>query len=271
MRDEVRKGQIGFKVFGPSEASDTNVDAEVFARKLRAFIKALKAADKAVNNGKNAHTYRIEKLHTSIPTGIIEEAQISDSFIVSESGVETLIECAEMVKVGDPRALKFGDCTKFLVELSRSNKEFGYVEAWTHDKRHLRADKFLRDRAKEILEPNSKSSQAETKWFKGVSIGSFDGTLQLIDNRGIQPLLKIVLSAGNHEIDCLCTREHLAKASNLFSKRVNVTGRAIYDGTSGLPARIEVIDFDAVKEYPDFLSWKGKFSPFTTSDWDAEQ
>jgi hypothetical protein len=51
---------------------------------------------------------------------------------------------------------------------------------------------------------------------------------------------------------------------------VRVFGRAIYDGKSPLPRRIEVTDFQEVATDADFTKWRGSFNPFEIEDWEDD-
>ncbi|XBQ15700.1 MAG: hypothetical protein ABL308_12165 [Oceanicaulis sp.] len=269
MSETVADRQIGFKVYGPASMDGADVAADVYARKLAAFIAALKAADKATSDGKGRYRYRIARLHTSIPTAIIREEGIAPLGEFDASGIESFLQCADLLKRGDPEALRYGDCAKYLGALSRTNPEFGYAEAWDSKNRVVRADKFLRDQAKRVLSPASRRPES-AGWFKGATYGTFDGLLQVIDNRGRLPLLKIALSAGGREIDCLGSSDELDRVASYIGKRVRVFGQAMYDGSDGLPVRIEAIRFEPVKAESDFSRWKGAFEHFDAGAWGVD-
>ncbi len=124
----------------------------------------------------------------------------------------------------------------------------------------------MADVTRQMLEP-----PPTQKWFKGVVIGHFDGILKVVDTRGAIPQIKIKLLAGGKEIDCVCQKRELeALGEAPWDKRVHVVGNAIYDGTSGLPKRVEVRQIDLVKKGGDFSRWKGAFEPFTLPEWEAD-
>ena len=99
--------------------------------------------------------------------------------------------------------------------------------------------------------------------------GSFDGVLDYVDLRGALPQIKLTLSAGAREIDCICRREDIDALGERLHHRVRVHGRAIYTSADPLPMRVEVTSIEPVKSDPDFMRWKGAFRPFSL-DWDGD-
>lgn len=102
-------------------------------------------------------------------------------------------------------------------------------------------------------------SEVGQTWFKGSSIGSFDGSLDVVDTYGEFPQVKLTLSAGGKVIDCICHAEDIEAIRSVLKKRVWITGLAIYDGTQGLPARLEVTEISVIKGSEDFTRWRGAF------------
>lgn len=107
-------------------------------------------------------------------------------------------------------------------------------------------------------------------WFSGAAIGTFDGFLHFVDLRGALPEIKLTLSAGGKQIDCVCRDDDVETIRGSLNKRVRITGRAIYDGRSGLPRRVEVISIAPVGEPADFTKWRGSFEPFTAPEWPGD-
>jgi len=47
-----------------------------------------------------------------------------------------------------------------------------------------------------------------------------------------------------------------------------VFGRAIYDGSTGLPRRVEVTKIEAIRQ-GDITRWKGSLNSFILEDWEG--
>ncbi|MCB1470400.1 MAG: hypothetical protein KDK08_25350 [Rhizobiaceae bacterium] len=271
--ETLKSGQVRFALHAPGETDDGEVDASVFATKLGQLIRALKAADKSVNRGVSAHRYTIARLHTSTPTAIINEQpspQFANSFPMS-SGIPAFDECADAISMGSEKALEFGETATFIERLAKgASTKFGYAEVWTDNDSIIRVDPFLKERARAVTAPQPEIEIPVRPWFSGVVVGTFDGVLQVVDLRGSLPAIKLKLSAGGKEVDCVCRADHVETIGASLNKRVRISGRAIYDGKSGLPRRVEVADIVPVSAGGDFARWKGAFEPFDVPDWHGD-
>ena len=107
-------------------------------------------------------------------------------------------------------------------------------------------------------------------WFEGTACGSFDGEVRAVDLRGALPEIKLILSAGGKEIDCVCRNIDIETIRTALNRRVRISGLAIYDGKSGLPRRIEASELEIVQGAPDFARWKGAFEPFEIEPWEED-
>ena len=105
------------------------------------------------------------------------------------------------------------------------------------------------------------------EWFEGVAQGTFDGAIKAVDLRGALPEIKLILSAGEQQIDCFCRESDIPKIGSALNRRVRLSGGAIYDRSSPLPVRLEVSDFDILSDHGDFLKWSGSFQPFEIENW----
>jgi hypothetical protein len=155
---------------------------------------------------------------------------------------------------------------------SGAEKNFGFAEVRTRQSdviNVIRIDDFLRERARVAARVTEYESVPAGGWYKGAVFGSFDGQLELVDIRGALPRIKLTLSAGERQIDCICRREDIEALGSSLGHRVRVAGRAIYDGRSGLPRRVEVTEIKPISEPGDFARWQGAFEPFTVPDWDG--
>ena len=78
------------------------------------------------------------------------------------------------------------------------------------------------------------------KFYVGAAIGSFTGVIQAVDLKGDAPEVRLVLSAGEKSINCVLFGMDLDEVRAALGNKVSVTGRAIYEGRTGLPSRIEI-------------------------------
>ena len=140
----------------------------------------------------------------------------------------------------------------------------------------IRIDSFLSQRATEAARgeaPDHAGAPVEPlKWFRGLVEGRFDGELQEVDLRGSVPQCALVVGPG-HQIDCIFRDADLPQIGTALTSRarVRLTGRAIYDGRSGLPARLEIRDIEIVNADVDFLKWRGSFEPFSPEEWEDDE
>ena len=276
-RETLAPGRIQFALHSTNateDPEDKRVNASVFAAKLATLVRGLIAADRAAN-GVQVHEYTIAELHTSTPTVVLAEQYVSAEAWVSarRSGIEAFDDCAQSVTIGDADgALQFGNCAFEIGKLANgADKRFGYGELRTGSDNVIRIDSFLRERAKAVTHPELVKPQAPPSgWFKGVVQGSFVGSVLAADLRGSLPEIKLVLSAGGKQLDCICRKDDIETIRSVLNKRVRVSGRAIYDGRSGLPRRIQITDIVPLEAPADFSRWKGSFEPFEPLPWDGE-
>jgi hypothetical protein len=192
------------------------------------------------------------------------------------SGIAAFEDCVEAITFGEERRARMhGTCANQVAKFS----PVGYSEVWTGESRVFRVDHFLTQRAKTIVNPLADASlfgqtaalPTERDWFKGVASGSFDGEVKAADLRGALPQVKLLLTAGGAEIDCVCRVENIEDIRAALNRRARVFGRAIYDGKSGLPRRIEVNKINVVSGSRDLTRWKGAFKPFEIETWEGDQ
>ena len=265
--DGVRQGQVEFRLHPTATdgGDEALVSAGVFARKLAALVLALKSADRAVNYGKPTHDYKIEKLKSSSPTAILQETLVRPGIDFGRSGIAAFEDCVDSVTVGSgERARTFGKCPYYIQSLSTgATKDFSYGEIHVPS-RIVRIDDFLNYQAKAVVAPEKIALLVEDRpLFKGAAHGTFRGELKEVDLRGSLPETKLVLPGGK-EIDCVWAAEDIDIIRDALAKRVRLYGRAIYDGKSGLPRRLEVQSSTVVEPAGDFERWKGSFKPFHT-------
>lgn len=247
------------------------VSAAVFASKLGTLVRALQDADKAVNHGEIVHDYKIARLASSSPTVLLAEVprrKFEGRFDIAPS-IQAIDNCLEAVISGDSdRAQQFGHCASNVSKLAKDAiKKFGYAEIWTGPKRVFRVDSFLQEQAEASIGTILALKAAKDQWFRGSVFGSFDGEVRFVDTRGEIPEFKLILSAGKQEINCICRVDQFEQLRRAINNRARIFGRAIYDGSSGLPRRVEVSSIELVGSSGDFSRWKGAFLPFEPSTW----
>jgi len=244
------------------------VRADVFAKKLNAFIQGLIAADKAANGGKSLHTFVVEDLKKSSAIATIREKQRTRAR-PEASAVRAWERGARAIYNGDPSAKHFD---KAFVNSMRklgagSAKVFDHAEVSVGDApepaKILRIDDYIQRQAEEVLRAvAADEGVVRTPVFKGVAVGSFDGMLQLIDSRGPGQVLKakLVTTAGRVQIECVVPKQLTQRFADSFDQRVRVEGLAHYDGKKLLPARVDVRSITPVRANADLIRWRGAFS-----------
>lgn len=268
--DRLQSGQLGFRVHGPSTGEfDGQVRAVVFARKLRAMIDALHAAD-LIANGRKAHIYTIAKLHSSDPTVVLAERrgfeEKMEGFEQPQSSIPTFSQQFEYVKTGNRKGAS-PIILEPLVRLAKGRpSEFGFAEFWAPKRDPIRVDEFLLKQARAMQKTEPKS---DTRWYSGVALGEFDGILSVADSRGASIVGKLTMAGGAAVVDYVCPRTLIEKVRENFDRRVRIRGRAIYSGESGLPQRIEMMDLNPVTS-GNIERWQGKINPFEIEPWEHD-
>lgn len=240
------------------------VPAKVFASKLIQFVSALEAADMFAN-GRRTHTYVIAGLHTSQPSVILREEPLVEGMPNTRSAFVAFGEAVEGIKANDSRIERLAPVVSKISRLtSGAATNFAFAEIQMPQQNVIRIDDFLHKRATKAR----RASQGT--WFNGVAVGAFDGTLKYVDSRGVLPQIKLVLTAGGNEIDCVCRRDDIETLGEALEKRVRVTGRAIYTSTAPMPLRVEVTKIELVKTDVDISKWRGAFNPFEIASWEHD-
>ena len=255
--------QIELKLHGLTAEDHGRVPGRLFATKLTQLIGALEAAD-TIANGDSIHDYVLENLHMSEPTAILKEIP-RDTDRAGDSGIPVFNDAVDSIKTHDTsRIIRLAPVVKRISALTGgAESRFGFAEIRTGNE-VVRVDEFLRKRAL--------AAKRGTKgpWYEGVAFGSFDGVLEYVDARGTVPLVKLTLSAGGKEIDCVCRRENIDALGAALSHRVRVHGKCIYTSASPLPLRVEVTSIEPIKQEGDLTRWVGTFRPFAADSWDGD-
>jgi hypothetical protein len=257
-------GQIEFKVHGLTSEDHGQVPARVFANKLKQLVSALEAADR-IANGISVHAYVLANMHMSEPTALLKEVRIENLTGNLDSAIPIFHEAIEGIKTHDARTERLAPVIRHVQFLSSgASSKFGFAEVRSSNSSIVRIDDFLQKRTSAIRK------SAASKWFNGAVFSTFDGVLDYVDVRGSLPQIKLTLSAGGKELDCICRREDIDVLGTQLHQRVRISGRAIYAGTSPLPIRVEVTSVEPVGGSGDFSRWKGAFTTFEPQPWEFD-
>ncbi|SRR5579883_128808 len=274
--EALAQGQVALKMHGTRRPTGTSerVPAATFAHKLILLVRALKAADRAVNDGTQTHDYTIATLKTSSPLAILQEEPIvrRRRVLYGASGTEAFDACLAAINAGNTDLVdRYGKCPEYISKLAEgSGRQFGYGELWVNQQHLVRVDSLLVEQAKAVARSPSIAKPAQQKWFKGTVRGTFDGYVKEVDLRGALPEVKLVLTGTTQEIDCILRGFEVEQIREVLNRRVRVEGDVLYDGRSGLPRRISVNSIKPAREDVDFSKWRGAFEPFV-SEWSNEQ
>jgi hypothetical protein len=243
------------------EAENKLVRADVFSRKLQAFLAGLGEADKFAN-GKRLHRFMIEDLKAGSAVVKVRERQSTRTY-PKASGVEAYERAVKAVYNGERAVERLpARLVAHINDLSAgATKQFAHGEvAFDKPENVVRIDEFLQ---KQSIRAQNAIKAAETgardPYFQGIAFGSFDGVLKVIDARGQTIRAKLVTTAGGVEIDCVVNRGQVDEAAANFDRRVRVEGTAHYDAQHPLPVRVDVLDIAPVKAAADLKRWRGAF------------
>jgi hypothetical protein len=273
-------GEVRFRLHGRQEDGSERVPASVFAQKLAVLVRALRAADAAVN-GRVTHDYVISNLEVGSALVEMREEPIKTAELLpSRSSVSAFEDCVEAIREGQvQRAQLFGKCPRYVSQLAKgSRNRFGYAELWLEHEEPVRVDEFLLEQSLAVGEGDPRifrgsantSGAGEQRWYRGTAHATFEGVVKGVDLRGALPEVKLILAAGGKEIDCVFRGVEIERIREALDRRVRVEGTAFYDGRSGLPRRLEVTRIELTKEVGDFTRWRGTFEPFTTPEWESD-
>jgi hypothetical protein len=236
-----------------------SVRADVFARKLLVFINGLQHADRFAN-GKLTYTYIITALEAGSATARVREKQRARKR-PQYSSITAYEQVASAIYNGDRAITRYSEKLVHQVgKLSAGALEtFSHAELAFADDNVIRIDDFLARQWEAATRMLTRPEALPDRYYHGRAIGSFDGELQEIDNRGLMLRGKLILSPGV-EVDCVMNKDRVPEAREAFGKRVIIEGTAHYDGAQQLPTRIDVVAIRIAGERHDLLRWRGAFA-----------
>lgn len=244
------------------------MDAEVFARKVNAIVKALETADVEAN-GAEQHRYLISELKIGSAQIGFREVVKSTRARPDHSSIATLLNCTKAVSRSNfSVASKYGDLVEAVQRISAgADEQFAYIEMGIPDDTPIRVDEFLHSQAKAVLKERA-ATVAQIVHYRGQAREAFDGTIKEADLRGDLPSVKLILTAGGKEIDCICKRLTVDEIRAALDRRVWAEGIAVYNGRNALPSRVEIDKLDVLSSDADLSKWRGSLTPFALSDWE---
>jgi hypothetical protein len=255
------------------DAYNRDVDGEVFARKVTAFLKGVRLSDKAVN-GQRRHKLLLTDLRKNTATISIRE-QVYVRGPPPGSGMAYYEAAVEAVyhKRPDAKNLPLGVVKEIASLNNGSGHSFDFGEIKSSAGTVIRIDDYLSRIAKSLVEEMETERQTATARFRGTAFGSFDGVLELADFRGRIWKGALKLTAGNKEIECTIDALAVPEIKDALKCRVVAYGLAHYNGRSGLPDRLEVISAKPIPapDASDLGRWRGAFelaADDTAEGWD---
>ena len=262
------KRKLSFTLHG-QEAMNKRVVASVFAAKILAIVRGLRSADASVNGGR-FYEYVIAGLGTGSAYAAFDEVVTSRKMPV-KSAVATYGDCIDALSHSDFRkALRFGATVDQVAALAEgAGEQFAHGELAIDDGKAFRVDEFLARQA-DLAKRLRDEDDAGLKYYAGTAVGSFDGEIQEVDLRGDLQRVKLILTAGGSEIDCVLRGFTLDQVRAVLGARVWAEGEAVYSGESGLPVRLEISKIAPIKPKANFRRWKGSFAPFELTEWESD-
>lgn len=243
------------------DRDERDVEASVFAAKVREFISALSAADRHVNKSKRHRYLVIDLQHGSAELTLAERPINADA--PSSPSVPTFLEAMDAAYRNNATAFhRLNGLGRSIAKLCKdAGDKYAFAEITSaylpspiliDPQVSRQVQRLLAETATEVTPPTM---------FRGQAEDSFDGDIKEIDLRGKIPKGKLVLSGGRKEIDCVFPSMTINELRALIDRRVWVDGLAIYDGISGLPGRIEVQSVRAIGMGEGLRRWQGKLQP----------
>ena len=259
---------LSYKIFG-LEHMGGEVIASVFAKQITDIVSTLRKVDKSENGGVR-FDYTIAGLQMGSAQIEFREKLVSEK-ICKVSPVSKMLSVGAMVagaRAFVPTSDAEDEILRIYKKLSgKSEKDFNYAMMRGASVDPIRVDKFLNRQVSKVIDAAKAAADAmPPKFFVGNAIGAFDGVIEAVDLKGDAPEARLVLSAGGKGIDCVLFDMPLENMQAALGNRVSATGRAIYEGHTGLPSRIEIRQISVIQNLPT-KGLSGSLLPFEVSDW----
>ncbi|WP_424975285.1 hypothetical protein [Dinoroseobacter sp. S124A] len=251
---------LKFTLYGLEHHGDGEVDGEIFAAKLKKLIAGLKRLDSDYNT-RGQHRFMISDLEFASATVVLREKSLKPR-AVRKSPSQRFAEIGAAANSATPFAVQ-NAADEYALGIYKSlstgaGKTFSYGVVSAPEISAVRIDDLLKARVEGIISNALEIAQgAEPKYFRGVSFDTYDGTMKLVDLRGLFPEAKLVLSAGGKEVSCVVPRSDVEMLRNALNRRVLVSGQSQYDGHSMVPSRIDVSNIRIVGDGHNILEFRG--------------
>jgi hypothetical protein len=244
------------------DAFNEDVDGEVFAKKLTAFLNGIRLSDKAVN-GRRRHKLLLTELRKGSAVASVRE-QVFVPGPPPGSGMSFYEEAIEAVYHKRPEAKRLPlPLLKSIDSLNRgSGHSFAFGELKSSTGIVIRIDDYLGRIARSLVSEAEAEKRARPVQYSGMAFAFFDGVLKLVDLRGDLWRGVLVLTAGGKQIECTVNALAIPDIRDALDHRVTVYGRAHYSGASGLPERLEITSAKPVREptAANLARWRGAFN-----------
>jgi hypothetical protein len=247
------------------DSFNDDVDAVVFAQKLKVFLQGIRDADRAAN-GKPRHRLFLTELRKNTATASVRE-QVTVHGPPPASAMRFYSHAVDAIYNKRPEARHLPPrLIDNVVKLNRgAGHSFAFGELKSTAGQLVRLDSYLGNTASSLLTEianENKVAPEPERGFTGFAYGSFDGVLKAVDLRGEVKQGKLILTAGGKEIECTLNNLSSDELRIALDTRVMAYGRAHYDGTSGLPVRLDIAKADPVgtSHVADLSRWGGAFA-----------
>ncbi|OWU70042.1 hypothetical protein [Phaeobacter sp. 22II1-1F12B] len=259
---------LTFKIYGLDDMGG-EVPVEVFAKKISRIASALKKVDKIENGGKRFE-YVVAGLEYGSAQIDFREKTMSPKPI-RKSPTARFVTVGRSISSGKPVTSE-SEGDDVIIDLYESlsrdaSSNYDYATIRSGFEQMLRVDSFFHGQVERIIQSAQAAAlSVPPKFFVGDAIGTFDGVIQAVDLKGDAPEVRLVLSAGGKSIDCVLFDMDIEDVRVALGNRVAVTGRAIYEGQTGLPSRIEI---RRMARFPigSIKDLSGSVYPFEQGDW----
>jgi hypothetical protein len=265
-----QRGEAVLVVHG-LEVDAKSVRAEVFARMLQKLISGFREADRFANGGKIAHGYMIAALGLGSASVTVRQKRRTRNR--AHSGIAVYEEVTGAIYNGDRGLTRYPEKLVHRVgQLSvGALQTFSHAELAFSDDSVIRVDDFLARQSEAAYQLLRAGPEAiPEQYYRGRAVGSFDGELQEIDNRGLMLRGKLIVTPGV-EIDCIMNKDRIPEARDAFGMRVIIEGTAHYDGYQQLPTRIDILKLRIITAHSNLIRWRGAFPSLTKPGVDEDE
>lgn len=251
---------LKFILYGLEHHGDGEVDGEIFATKLKKLISGLKRLDRDYNSA-GQHRFMISDLEFASATVVLREKNLKPRS-VRKSPAQRFAEIGAAVNSATQFHVQ-NSADEYTLGVYKSlssgaGKTFSYGVVSAPEVAPTRLDTLLNSRVDTIIASAiDAAANADPKYFRGTSYDTHDGTMKLVDLRGLFPEAKLLLSAGGKEVSCVVSGADVEMLRNALNRRVLVSGQSQYDGLSMVPSRIDVSSIQIVESGSNILDFRG--------------